>query len=874
MKKYLFIATALAALASCSDNEFLGDNSPNGTNNPNETKAIVFSSGTKAVTRAEFTGETAANMLNKNFVFAGTKQTGTNATPTTFVFDQYNANWVANTANTTESNTNDWEYVGYTPASTSTLPAGSTQTIKYWDYSATQYDFAAYSLGKAIDHDNDASTDEATATASAINVANKSYTLTGTAEQLKNCYISDLVTAYNYKESTTGDNPVTTTSDLDFGKVVQLKFRSVASKIRMALYESIPGYSVKEVEFYVADDAEETTHTESGTAVPNVPTLFTIGDNKLPSGSGTMTITFPTTGWDNSPKKGNDTDYNKAHITFAAKSATDLSTELPFEALANFAAAEKFEGALATGGWIGRASNAATYAGGLENGGGKYFTILPNETGANLKLRIKFKLVSTDGSGEVITVDKATAVIPAELAKWQPNYAYTYIFKISDMTNGQTGFKPDGTTPVYGLTPITLNAVVVDSEDGVQETITTVSAPSITTYMAGKVVTDNDEYIKDNTIYVVVNDGESNKTLTVGTDAKLYTVTNSSTIQTISEESVDNALRYGTIGEGTAKYTASIPAKDTDLASNGYYTESNGTYTAVTGTADGKTTYYQPVENETVKTYTVHDASGQDMVVTESNLLVASSKIESEDSPTGNEVVVSGARFKPTAAGTYVFQYKGNTAGHYGTYTPVAPATLATSGIDYYIYNENTSEYEKVTTVEEGTKVIATGTAYYTKGDPIYEPVTGALTSGSTYYYKDDQDAWIEYVAGHNDPNSKDNKYYTKNGDNYEEVTGTLTTGETYYYTNDSDEKVEFIAGANDPVPEGGYYTKNENNYIRVPYAKLTKDNTYYTTNRGAGKFTATGTEEVDAERKYFYVESGNQEVDGKYMYKVIKVVQ
>lgn len=588
MKKVFLLATALAALVSCTSDDFVGENnSPNPNPAPDAgEKAIVFNSGAKTVTRAEHTGADAAGMLNNNFVFAGTKSDGTNA-PTTFVFDQYNANYVASTANTTESNSNDWEYVGYIPNGYSTLPSGATQSIKYWDYSTKQYDFAAYSLGKGYTTTGE-SPSTSYATASAIAAGNKSYTLSGSAEELKACYISDLVTAYNRD------------SETDYGNVVTFSFRSLAAKIRLAFYETVPGYSVKDVKFYESGSATGTT-SGGETPVENGPTLYAAsGSSVLPSGNGTMTISFPTTGWDNKSA----TDYNKAHIAFSGTTSTKMS----LDALGDLAGAEKQEAA--GNYYIGRASNEATYAGGLVSGNGKYYTLLPYETGTNLTLRIKYTLVSTDGSNEEITVDKATAVIPAELAKWSPNYAYTYIFKISDMTNGTTGVDGDG-NPVYGLTPITLNAVVVDSEDGIQETITTVASPSITTYTKGKVVTINNEYSTGANIYVIVNDGTSNVALTAGTNAKLYTVTiENGAAQDINEASVANALQNGaqaTVGD--------------------------------------------------VKTYTVTDAKGKKLVVTEASGLSAITEIAAADSPTGSAITVDGAMFNPAAAGTYVFQY-------------------------------------------------------------------------------------------------------------------------------------------------------------------------------------------------------------------------
>lgn len=575
-KKLFFAAMALVALASCTDDQFVveNNNSPNPNTGPDQ--AIVFNSGANAITRATHEGGDAAELLNKKFVFAGTK--GTSAS--SFVFDQYTAEYVASTAHTTESNSNDWEYVNFTPGSGSGV---STQTIKYWDYGTTQYDFAAYSLGKGVEVTpaTDPATYNYASVASAIAAGTKSYTLNGSADQLKACYISDLVTAYNRD------------GVKDYGNVVTFSFRSLAAKVRLAFYETVPGYSVKDLKFYTsssADLADDGTESD--------PTLFA-SSSVLPSGNGSMTITFPTTGWDNSPHGSNATDYNKAHVAFSGST----SSTFVLEDLADFAAKELAE---ADGSYLGRTSNTATYAGGLVSGSGKYYTILPYETGDNLTLRIKYTLVSTDGSGENIYVDNATAVIPAELARWSPNYAYTYIFKISDMTNGSTGVDGDNNV-VTGLTPITLNAVVIDSEDGVQETITTVATPSITTYTKGKVVTVQSEYSTDANIYIIVNNGTSNEELTVNENAKLYTVTlEDGAAQTLNEASVANALKNGVVSGST---------------------------------------------------HTVTDAKGKKLVVTDASGLNAVTQIDAADSPTGNLITVNGARFKPTTAGTYVFQY-------------------------------------------------------------------------------------------------------------------------------------------------------------------------------------------------------------------------
>ena len=625
-------AIASVALASCSDEQFVGDIDP-GTGQGNPT-VIRFGSLGKGMTRADLTGEAAATELNKNFVFEGTKAvSGTTYSP---VINDYQANYVTNTAHSTESNSDNWEYVGYknVPAGVTTnvgVPAFAaaqtgndaiTQSIKYWDYATSQYDFAAYSLGKGVEDDNSTTT---YATASQINFANLGhkpyqqtpedpvYTLTGTADQLKACYISDLVTYYNKQAS--GNDPAAN----DFGKVVTFNFRSLATKIRLAFYETVPGYSVKDVKFYNKVDYSNNAFGTSATS-SDVPMLLIADDSQaLPAGEGTMQVTFPTVSWANR----NATDYNKAHVSFTQASNSEAATKLDFGALTNYPTT--YEGVLTEGNFIGRTSNTATYADGYSTGTtantpGTYYTFLPNEAPTkDLMLRIKYTLVSTDGSKEEITVDNATAVIPKELAKWSPNYAYTYIFKISDMTNGSTGVNGNNEIQ-YGLTPITLNAVVVDSEDGIQETITTVSDPSITTYTQGKVVTENDEYLSGNKIYVIVNNGTENVAL--NETAKLYTVTQSkvnnnsaaNANQPISEESVANAFAYGTTND-----------------------------------------------NNNPTTWTVTDANGWNLTLTESTI-TSGNTIAAADSPTGNEITIGEnkvATFTAGAAGTiYAFQYR------------------------------------------------------------------------------------------------------------------------------------------------------------------------------------------------------------------------
>lgn len=539
MKKYYFLAAlAATALASCTNDDFVGDVGVDPTQ-PQDAP-IVFNSLKGNFTRADITGADAADLLNKKFVVTGYKgsQTTWNASTNKIVFDNYSVMWGENTANTTASNSSNWDYVGKDRIKHAIDKGITSQTIKYWDYSTDQYDFIAWSAGKktAIFEEPSTGIPEGSVLVTAIDpttatgASGAAYTFKGKAADLTDCYIADLVTV---KKS-------------DYNKPVTLTFRALGSKVRIGIYETIPGYSVKNVKFYSAANTDLLDENVSGNAAKNAkPKLFTTVDNDIFT-EGTYTIYYP-----HVDKTATDDDYadnNLAHIKFTGTGTQ--STTVEFGALNNVIA-EQGEGSRDAI-YLGRSSSTASYAGEAE---GNYYTAyLPNEGGTNLNLRVDYTLESIDGSEEEILVRGATAQVPLIYNQWKPGYAYTYLFKISDKTNGYTGVydptQPDNVTvnsDPAGLYPITFDAVIVNAqEDATQETITTVSAPSITTYQKGSTVINANEYTvltTDGDIYVTVNDGNSANTpnlangavqtlkVALGTDpetywtkAKLYTI--------------------------------------------------------------------------------------------------------------------------------------------------------------------------------------------------------------------------------------------------------------------------------------------------------------------------------------------------------------
>lgn len=443
MKKNLFLAAlALTALAGCTSDEFVGDN-------PTQTNAndgsIQFTSKAPNITR---TSSTDAEKLEYKFKVFGVKTVSSSdqrvfATSTTGV-TPYDVWFVDATNNTTASNSSNWEYVGAAGShGTANYQVTTTtdQTIKYWDYSATEYNFQAWT-----------NVNGGNITPSAI--TKNTMTIAGSAADLSKFWISDLITVSQ------SNNTTTSTANV-YGGIVQFTFRKAAAKVRLGIYETIPGYVVKNVTFHYNDGAAKTDDDEA----------YLMG-KFVGASTGSQTFNVEYAG--SSPKKA------------IIKPSASSSNTTYF----NF-------GSFVSSTSIGTSSSSPTWANASESANNYYINVLPNTESTNISdmtLTVDYTLYNAT-SGETITVSGATAVVPSTYMTWNPNYAYTYIFKISNNTNGSTG------QSVAGLYPITLDAVVVDA-DGSQETITTVSTPSITCYQDGVAISSGFDASKDITVSV------------------------------------------------------------------------------------------------------------------------------------------------------------------------------------------------------------------------------------------------------------------------------------------------------------------------------------------------------------------------------------
>lgn len=481
MRKTVLYACALLALASCSNDEFVGDQN---LSEANGQAAISFGMNTPSITRAG--GSVAATALDYKFKVYGVKKVSTTytnvfATGTYSSADDYNADdaayWVwynASSAATTTSNTSDWDYVGAagthgTTDHLATVAEGKDQTIKYWDYGADQYEFVAYS---------------ATVGEPTISKYQKDgFTVVATPAQLAGLYVADKLTIST--KNNTPTKPASGTNQI--GNVVQFTFRAAAAKVRLGIYETIPGYEVRNVNFRPnASEFEATTANAKLSGSFNGTSSAT---------SGTYNVTYnSTTGvaeFDNTESASNHFDFG----TFASATPTDLGTT----------------------------STTPMWA----TGSSDYQSVLPNTDNVdNMILKVDYDLYNAT-TGETIHVTGAKAVVPSMYMKWNPNYAYTYLFKISDNTNGTSG--TEGTSP-EGLFPITFDAVTIAATDGAEVgTITTVATPAITTYQDGSVSSAGITYAHDsNPIFITVNTDGTLATLTAS-NTKLYTVATGTT---------------------------------------------------------------------------------------------------------------------------------------------------------------------------------------------------------------------------------------------------------------------------------------------------------------------------------------------------------
>ena len=523
-KTYYFLAATALFMASCANDDFTGDNS---AQSQDGTMPIVFNmqgvAGSRGTT--QISGNSAADSLGNEFIVWGEK---TNNGTTSTVFQNYRVQYQGTngSANSSVSNTNGWEYVGIAPYAKvgnadvvspnilSTTETNVKQTIKYWDTATgTTYNFTAVSAlqaditaGKVKITRNPKSSTDNTA---------EGYTIVlSKGASAGKIYVADK------QPSVSPLNPSTQTGGATI-QPVTMAFRNFQSKIRFGFYETVPGYKVQ------ITGVKYNSKTNSTSEKFGVDGQFVTVPAATEGDTNTDALTYTVT-----------YDSNNKPVLSIGKIQTSSSFQAGYKEFGTNIFSKN----------LGEASTSPVYDTVEETStDGKYTAILPNtENETAMSFTVDYKLISDD-TQEVIAVTGKKVTVPAAYCQWKPNYAYTYLFKVSDQS--------------AGLFPITFDAVVEADEVSKQETITEVGEPSITTFgvSSGKYVTDKDEYASGDDIYVVVYDGTELATLT-NDNIALYTVT-ATTVENaegaiapnITEASVANLFAH--TSESSGKWT-------------------------------------------------------------------------------------------------------------------------------------------------------------------------------------------------------------------------------------------------------------------------------------------------------------------------------
>lgn len=405
MKKYYFVsAIAALALASCANDDFLGEvpgNNPSAVN----SKEISFSGEAGKMSRANKENSDAASALGNRFWVYGTKKI---SDTDKLVYNNYLVKYTDQTGTT--PTTKAWQYSGlnnsndagdgnttynYTTAVENAYK--TEQGLKFWDYSASSYTFTAFSAPSA----------DLTGESPKIKVKkeNDTYKITLYNDaDVDRLYFSDkkTITTSNYKK-----------------EAVQFIFRNIIAKVRVGMYTTIPGYTVQIKKFYTGDN-QTTEHNDKFAANAENTALKLDGQEYI--------VSYNT---DNTPK---------LEIPTTGRAATQSTTlELGSNLLNNN---------------LGTSKDKVTY----DKKDGAFTCFLPQTASDDMKIKVDYQLTSTDGSNETIDVKGATVTVGKDKIDWKINHSYTYIFKISVNTNGTTG----GTNSTVGLYPITFDAVVED----------------------------------------------------------------------------------------------------------------------------------------------------------------------------------------------------------------------------------------------------------------------------------------------------------------------------------------------------------------------------------------------------------------------------
>ena len=321
----------------------------------------------------------------------------------------------------------DYTYEGtdgyYKKSDTFYMSNVANQYLKYWDMSSQSVEFYAY-----------APYINGTATAT-IDYLSKTITIPD--EGIEDGYDDESRHEYMFAYNIVNNS--------QYGSQVQLNFKRISARLNIKFYEDVKGYKVDILNLMENDN--------SGVAA--APAKAVVGsDNTTTYEYGTLyhkggaKINFSNTNPLLTVTGNSDETFNRDaqdHIKFAIP--TETLTEEKTDAKAS-----------------------AT----------DYYVIPANDdnTKTGLTFHVTYKLTSED-TGETIIVRNATVHVKYDYCKWQPNYVYTYIFRITKSSTGSTGSTViDPSDPSVGeqaLYPIIFDDCTVEGWQNADETDTPIN---------------------------------------------------------------------------------------------------------------------------------------------------------------------------------------------------------------------------------------------------------------------------------------------------------------------------------------------------------------------------------------------------------------
>lgn len=462
MKNYVLLAMSAALLAACSNDVALdhaGTQSAETVDNAIGFQFINRNSVTSRVDGSAADEATTKGLLNNNghynfgvFAYKSSLETGSSFSlnSASKVMENYLVGYGSPDTDTGTESTNKYGYKfgadqttllssrwayeklgsseyshsdddGYYKSSVDFYKSNNEkQYLKYWDLSTSQTDFFAYApylYGKNEENTQNTAKVETKDSKTLI-----SFPMTDGYDDASKY---DFIAAHKKVEKK------------DYDKSVQIDFKRLSAMIKIGFYEEIAGYKVKVLNLVDATDGSSAVGVSAAPAVKsteNTTTKYTYGTLYY---KGTGTGTYPATGTtddniavsvdgDDTTGKYSQNATDHKYINFVIPEG-DTSGDTPTHYISETKATPSMSKT-------------------------QYYLIPDNGTNkTGLTFHVTYQLIAED-TGETITVYNATVHVPYEATvdgdkvqycDWKSNYVYTYIFRLTKGTSGDTDKSTD-----------------------------------------------------------------------------------------------------------------------------------------------------------------------------------------------------------------------------------------------------------------------------------------------------------------------------------------------------------------------------------------------------------------------------------------------